>query len=165
MSATANKDFDIQHQTLSSLRHVHQVCMGLEALQVFASIIVLSFGFFPPQAVGPFFLRVASMAYFFIAIFAHVVVYYVLITIRKNVKSPGARTLDRGLLFTLLPLIVLHALLILVSVAGLVPNRHLIDAATLVSGIVCVVRILFALRSNTRFVQSFVLRRPSPEAF
>src|SRR4051812_41496974 len=122
MSATANKDFDIQHQTLLSLRHMHQVCMGLEALQIFASIIVLSFGFFPTQAVAPLFLRAAAMAYFFIAIFAHVVVYYVLITIRKNI--PGGRTTNRGLVFTLLPLLVLHALLILVAVSGFASNRR-----------------------------------------
>src|ERR1700733_9811746 len=82
MSATANPHFDVQQQAISSLNRIHQICIALECIQVVGSLLVLTMGYW----MRPLHLY-ASMIYFFTAIFAHIVVYYVLIAIAKNVRD------------------------------------------------------------------------------
>jgi hypothetical protein len=158
--ATANPNFDIQHKTLKSLRQVHLICFGLEGLHILASFMIAAMGHFAGRMLNENIYRIAAMTYFFMAVFAHVVLYYVLTTIEKTLRAayklPASRSYRMN--YTLLPLLLAHSISILYVVV-----RAGVPYLALVLGLLCWVRVFYALRSNSQYVQSFMVFRPSSD--
>ena len=170
MSATANPHFDVQQQAISSLTRIHQICVALECFQVVGSLLVLTMGYW----MRPLHLY-ASMIYFFTAVFAHIVVYYVLQAIAKNVRDAyisNPRTVQEWIVVgtkrltgKILPFVLVHSLILLSLIAfatasginGSHPPYHQLGAwVAAVAGLACLVRICYALRENTTYLTAFV---------
>ncbi len=170
MSATANPHFDVQQQAITSLKRIHQICVALECFQVVGSALVLTMGYW----MRPLHLY-ASMIYFFMAIFAHIVVFYVMQAIAKNVSDAyasnpravqewivvGTQRLSRKILpYVLLHTVILLSLIAIAAGSGLTdshPRYHHPGAwLAAVAGLACLIRIIFALRENTAYLTAFV---------
>lgn len=176
MPATANPHFDLQHQAITSLRQIHRICLGLEGAQVLASFLVIGVGFLsqsPAAALARIVHLYSAMIYFFLAIFAHVVVYYVLHAMGRNVSSAFVANpqgvsqwlvvATRRLKFALLPFFGLHAVALVANAltssfwSGTPSQSHQIAAiATAVIGTATFVRVWFALKRNIEYLTSFV---------
>lgn len=174
MSATANPHFDLQHQAIASLRQIHRICLALEGSQLAASIVALTLGYLSRLPSLPRILHLySSIIYVFLAIFAHVVVYYVLLAMSRNVSSaaemnPGSVN-DWLVVATsrqktkLLPFFAAHALTL---TAAVVSNSfwstshsktHPIGAwSAVVVGAIVFGRVWLVLRRNTEYLTSFV---------
>lgn len=176
--ATANPNFDIQQQAIKSLRKIHQICLGLQILQVVASVFMVTLTFLLSTRTTVFpFQFYAAMLYCFVAVFAHVVVYHVLAAVGTNVRdayatNPGS--VHQWLVFAtarmhrkFLPFIVAHGLaLVAVVVLGFqrfgeqAPRPSapggIATGAAFALGVACLARSYFALRSNSRHLRSFV---------
>ncbi|MBI3556609.1 MAG: hypothetical protein HY074_10135 [Deltaproteobacteria bacterium] len=172
MSATANPHFDVQQQALTSLKRIHQICFALECFQVIGSLLVLTMGYW----MRPLHLY-ASMIYFFTAVFAHIVVYYVLQAIAKNVRDAyvsNPRAVQEWIVLgtgriakKLLPFILLHSAILLALIGssgvwgfsggGPRPPLHHVGAwIAAAAGLLCLVRIAYVLRENTNYLTAFV---------
>lgn len=173
MSATANPYFELQQQAISSMRRIHQICLALEAMQVLGSLFVLSMGYLA----RPLHLY-ASMIYFFLAFFAHAIVFYVLRSIGQNVREVHALSpqdaqgvndwvviMTSKLARNILPYFLVHAfaliaVVVFATMRGLnatQPASHWQGAfAVSALGLACLLRVVFALRTNTIALTSFV---------
>jgi hypothetical protein len=176
MSATANPHFEVQHQVLKSLRYIHRVCFVMEFAQAGFSFVLLSTRWLAPKFPAiPGLLAGLASTYFFIAIFAHIVVMEVLQSIGKQVNevhsgNPGS--VDGWILLTttkqrrkLLPFVIAHGATLLVMLllnATIDPTKPLTGSrftavvAATIMGLVCLARVAHLLRANTTALTSFV---------
>lgn len=172
--ATANPYFDLQHQAISSLRQVQRICLALEVFQVVLSIFVLVLGYWPAD---PMLARVlhlySAMIYCFLAIFAHVVVYYVLMAMGRNVRAAYATnpknvnvwlvSVTSKLKFKLLPVYALHAGALLFNVltasvfdTTATPLHQVAGVSAVVTGVVAMAASAVALKRNAAYLKMFV---------
>lgn len=176
MPATANPHFDLQHQAISSLRQIHRICLGLEGAQVVTSFGVMAIGFLSHSA-APALPRIihfyGAMIYFFLAVFAHVVVYYVLLAMGRNVSSAFIANpqgvsqwlvvATRRLKYSLIPFFTLHAVALIANAltssfwSEKPSSGHQIAAwASALIGAATFARVWFALKRNIEYLTSFV---------
>lgn len=174
MAATANPHFDLQHQALSSLRQVQRVCLGLEVFQVVLSVVVLVLGYLSTSPdLARVFHMYTAMTYCFAAVFAHVVVYYVLMAMGRNVRSAYATnpqnvniwlvSATSKLKLKSLPFYALHAATLLfnvltASVFSIAPSPlHKVAAVSaVVTGIMALVASFISLKRNAEYLKMFV---------
>jgi hypothetical protein len=175
--ATANPSFNLHHQAMSSLQRIHQICLALQGMQVIASSFVLTMGYITAsKGISAGFQLYAALLYSFVAVFAHVVVYYVLVAVSQNVRSAHAANpssvdawlvgATRRLANGVLPFLVLHiaALLAVMVFASTAAASHSLHrghnaVAWLTAGVgaACLVRVFYALRKNTGYLTAFLV--------
>ena len=170
MSATANPNFELEHQALQNLKRVHRICLWLQGMQVFAAACAVGL-LERSEHLGMY----GAMLYLFSAVFAHIVAYYVLMSIGRNVRDAYYSDPHRPqewLVFAtaklsgkIFPFIFVHALLLftLVGMAaahGLagrpVPYLIVIGWTAAAVGVACTVRIAAAFRENNEYLTCFV---------
>jgi hypothetical protein len=161
---------------MSSLRRIHQICLALQGMQVIASSFVLTMGYITAsKGISAGFQLYAALLYSFVAVFAHVVVYYVLLAVSQNVRSAHAANpssvdawlvgATRRLANGILPFLVLHiaallAVMVFASTAAAAHEFHrghnAVAWLTAGVGAACLVRVFYALRKNTGYLTAFL---------
>jgi hypothetical protein len=174
MSATANPSFELHRQTLESLKRVHVVCLLLEALQFLVSALAVVFQYvFRRSLEWNWVLKwYSGLATFFVALFAHVVLFYVIYSISKQVEKSQLKYPDRIHKWLVLatakqrlklaPYLIAHALTLITTLASLsfsTKNEVFFETGFLISMIfsmLAFIRAIFVVRANSRYLYAFV---------
>lgn len=174
MSATANPSFELHKQTLDSLKRVHVVCLLLEGFQVLTTALALVFQYlFRHSTHWNWILKwYSSLGTFFVAVFAHVVIFYVVFSISKQVEKSHRKYPDRIhnwlVLATakqrlkLAPYLIAHVLVLISTMASLTfsnKSELFFETGFLISAIFSVLsleRSVLVVNSNGRYLYAFI---------
>ena len=171
--ATRNPHFDVHQKAIQSVHQIKRVCMGLESLQCAAGLFALTIAWMG-AAWTPLMHMYTLILYFFLTIFSHVVFFYVISALEKNIWS--AYTADplrvnnvlplalRKHRRRVMPLLLAHGLSVFCALLfwAMAPQAHqnrqkFAVGAAVIASCFLLGWIRYLLKRNTNLVSSFII--------